>query len=72
MLEAEKFYKKVGVKIKKLRLEKKMKQIELAYDCDFKKQTMAKIEAGKMNLTLKTLIKLSEALNTTPSNILDV
>lgn len=56
------YFKKVGKNIKKLRLEKGMKQIELAYACDFERQNMQRIEAGKTNVTLKTLLIISESL----------
>ena len=56
------YFKKVGKNIKKLRLEKGMKQIELAYQCDFERQNMQRIEAGKTNVTLKTLLIISESL----------
>lgn len=57
------YLKQVGLNIKRIRLDKGIKQIELAYACDFEKQNMQRIEAGKTNVTLKTLLKISEALN---------
>lgn len=56
------YFKKVGKNIKKIRLEKGMKQITLAYACDFERQNMQRIEAGKTNVTLKTLLIISESL----------
>lgn len=53
---------KVGAKIKKLRTAKKMSQNDLAISCNFEKASMSRIEAGKTNVTLLTLQKISNAL----------
>jgi transcriptional regulator with XRE-family HTH domain len=67
------FYLKVGVNIRKKRLEKGIKQTDLAYDIDVPhRQVMFRIEKGGVNLTLKTLCKLAAALGTTPSDLIDV
>lgn len=52
----------IGQKIKKIRTEKGLSQVELADLCDFEKSNMARIEAGNTNLTIKTLLKISKAL----------
>lgn len=56
------YLKKLATNIKKTRQGKKMTQVDLAYACNFEKQNMARIEAGKTSPTLKTLLKISEAL----------
>lgn len=56
------YYKKVGKNIRKIRLKKEMKQTELASKCDFERQNMQRIEAGRTNITLKNLLIISEAL----------
>ena len=53
----------VGKNIRKIRKEKGITQEQLAYDCNFEKSTISRIEAGRANLTLKTMIKLSQAMN---------
>lgn len=65
------YFKKVGQNIKKIRLEKGIKQIDLAYACDFERQNMQRIEAGKTNVTLKTLLLISEALEVDVIELLD-
>ncbi|MES2514730.1 MAG: helix-turn-helix transcriptional regulator [Bacteroidota bacterium] len=71
-VDPEAFYARVAKNVKKLRLKKGLTQIELSYDMDVTKQVIQKIEAGKMNLTLKTLLKLSSHLETTPAELIDV
>ena len=56
------YLKKLAVNIKKIRKERNMTQVDLAYSCGFEKQNMQRIEAGKTSPTLKTLLKISEAL----------
>lgn len=56
-------YKSVGLKIREIRTSKGLNQQELADLCNFEKSNMSRIEAGKTNLTLKTLFLISEALN---------
>lgn len=62
-MEEEEYIKQLGAKIKSLRLEKNMSQIELANRCDFEKGNMNRIEAGRTSPTLKTLLKISKALD---------
>ena len=53
---------KIGVKIKTIRLQKHMTQNQLATVCDFEKASMSRIESGQSNPTLRTLNKISNAL----------
>ncbi len=72
MSEAKEYLSKVGKNIKKHRLAKKVKQVDLAYACNFDKQTLYKIETGKVNITLKTLLKIADALDLKVANLVDV
>ena len=58
-----KFLASLGARIRELRQGKDMKQTELAMQCDFEKATMSRIEAGKSNITILTLKKISNALD---------
>lgn len=64
------YLKRVGKRIKELRLSKKISQVELGYMCGFDKSNMNRIESGSNNLTLKTLLKISESLNVSIHEIL--
>ncbi|MDI1233029.1 MAG: helix-turn-helix transcriptional regulator [bacterium] len=61
-MKKEEFLKEIGSKIKNLRAEKKMSQIQLASLCQFDKASMSRIESGQANPTIQTLYKISEAL----------
>ncbi|MES2566227.1 MAG: helix-turn-helix transcriptional regulator [Bacteroidota bacterium] len=66
----QEYYKAVGTNIKKIRLAKGIKQIELAANCDFDRQNMFKIENSGMNLTLKTLRIIAQALDVSVIDLL--
>jgi len=53
----------LGARIRELRLKKEMTQNDLAVHCDFEKASMSRIEAGKTNITVLTLHKISKALD---------
>lgn len=57
------YYKKVGERIRKLRKEKNIRQVDLALLCDIDKQNMNQIEKVGLNLTLATLLRITKALN---------
>ena len=63
---------KIGVKVRKLREEKNIPQQDLAAACNFEKSNMSRIEAGKTNLTVGTMIKICEGLNITLVELVDV
>ena len=53
---------KVGKRIQEIRDKKKISQQDLAAKCNFEKSNMSRLEAGKVNPTLSTLEKISNAL----------
>ena len=53
---------KLGCRIKELRLSKSMTQNDLAFDCEFENASMSRIESGKTNITLRSLMKISNPL----------
>lgn len=62
----------VGKKIQLLRNEKGLSQQGLADLCGFEKSNMSRIEAGKENLTIKTLNIIANALSVRISDLLDI
>jgi transcriptional regulator with XRE-family HTH domain len=58
-----KFLTALGARIKELRVAREMTQNDLATQCDFEKASMSRIEAGKTNITILTLHKISTALD---------
>ena len=63
---------RIGRKIKKIREEKNISQQELAGACNFEKSNMSRIEAGRSNLTIGTLLKVCEFLEIKLVDIVDV
>ena len=56
-------YIAVGKKIKECRERIGISQQELADRCDFEKSNVSRIEAGRTNPTLKSLLLISKALD---------
>ncbi len=54
--------KKIGKNIKKLRLKKGLTQLDLAVVCNFEESSIGRLENGNTNPTIKTLLKVSNAL----------
>ena len=64
-------YRRVGKKIREVRESKNLSQQALADMCNFEKSNMSRIEAGKNNLTLKTLEKIANGLGVKIKDLLD-
>jgi transcriptional regulator with XRE-family HTH domain len=62
MKEAD-YLKKLGENIRTMRINKKMSQVDLAAACNFEKGNMRRIEAGRTNPTVKTLLKIAKTLD---------
>lgn len=62
-LDDKEYYKRVGERIRKIRKEKNIRQVELALLCDIDKQNMNQIEKVGLNVTLSTLLRITKALN---------
>lgn len=61
----------VGKKIKEKRVQKKLTQQQLASDIDMEKTNLSRIEAGRTNPTLWTLLKISNALQIHVTELLE-
>ena len=53
---------KIGQRIKLLRLEKGLSQLDLSTACNMEKTSISRIEAGRTNFTIRTLFKIAKAL----------
>lgn len=56
------YQKQLGKRVKALRKDKHFSQLDLASICNYEKTTISRIENGRTNITLKTLVNLSLAL----------
>ncbi|WP_026837079.1 helix-turn-helix domain-containing protein [Gillisia sp. JM1] len=54
--------KKVGSRIREIRLNKNISQQDLAAKCNFEKSNLSRMEAGRVNSTLATLNVVANAL----------
>jgi transcriptional regulator with XRE-family HTH domain len=61
--EKDKLIVELGQNIKKIRLSKNLTQLELSIDSGVPLSQIGAIESGKINTTVRTLIKISESLD---------
>lgn len=61
----------LGLRIRKLRLSQNRTQQEIADVCQFSKSLLSKIEKGKTNPPVATLMKIADALGVKTSDLLD-
>ena len=60
-----------GSKVKTLRTNKCLSQLDLAALCNYEKSTISRIENGRTNITLKTAINLSNSLDVELKDLFD-
>jgi len=61
-----------GLRLRKLREEKNMSQQDLADESELDKKTIQRIETGKLNPTLDTIICLSNGLGIKLAELIEV
>jgi len=71
-MDKKKALVRIGMNIRKIRNEKNISQQDMAALCNFEKSNMSRIEAGRTNLTIGTLLKICEALEVKLADIVDV
>jgi transcriptional regulator with XRE-family HTH domain len=62
---------KFGENLRKLRESKKLSLLKLSYNCSIDESKISKIEHGKHNVTLSTIIELAKGLEIQPKKLLD-
>ena len=68
----EKYFQKLGVKIKQLREEKGIDQKSFAFDCEIGRTQLYMIEKGRTNPRLLTLMKIADGLEISISELLQI
>lgn len=53
----------ISSRIRELRRKRRLTVQELAYRCDMERSNLSRIEAGRTNLTVKTMCIICNALN---------
>jgi len=71
-LKKEDLLKKVGLKIRELRLSQEISLQELADMIDIEYNNLIRIEKGRTNPTVATLFKISQALNVRLLDLVDI
>lgn len=56
--------KKIGLRIKEIRIQKSLTQEQLAWEADVDRTYMNHVENGRKNISIKSLEKIIKALNT--------
>jgi transcriptional regulator with XRE-family HTH domain len=63
--------KKFGSRLRQLRIERNLTQVELAFKGDFDRNYIGMLERGERNPSLLNLIRLSNALSLSLKDLLD-
>jgi transcriptional regulator with XRE-family HTH domain len=71
MISGETFLINLGSHIRQIRERKNLSQQNLADICDLPKTTIGRIERAEMNTTIKTLVKIANALEMQPKDLLN-
>jgi transcriptional regulator with XRE-family HTH domain len=70
-MDKDQLKKKIGQRIIELRSKKGWSQSDLARACNKDRQALEKLENGKVNPTLFTLLEISKALEIPLSKLID-
>lgn len=68
---SKKDLQKFGKRLKALRLDHNLTQLELAEILDMSPNFIGMIERGERNTTVENVFKIARALNITPSNLFE-
>lgn len=71
-ISEESFILNLGIHIRQLRDKKNMSQQDLANDSGITKSQIARIERAEINTTVRTLIKIANALEIEPKELLNI
>ena len=63
--------KRIGKKIKELRVKNKMNQQSLSDFCDVDIRTIQRVEVGEQNVALTLILSIAECLGVSISELLD-
>lgn len=68
---SKKDLQKFGKRLKSLRIDRNLTQLELAEILDMSPNFIGMIERGERNTTVENVFKISRALNIKPSNLFE-
>ncbi|MFC0777683.1 helix-turn-helix domain-containing protein [Flavobacterium sp. HJSW_4] len=70
-ISEETFLVNLGIHVRQLREKRGLSQQGLADDCNITKSQIARLEVAKVNTGVKTLVKIANALDIEPKELLD-
>ena len=70
MIDYQYVLREVAKRLKEIRVSKKLTVQEVAYRCDIERSNLSRIETGKINITLKTLCLICNALDVKLSDVI--
>jgi transcriptional regulator with XRE-family HTH domain len=68
----DKYLKKFGTNLKKVRQEKGVSQEELANDLGFSQPYIVKVEAGSVNLSISHIVAIAKRLKIPVSSLVEI
>lgn len=71
MISEEEYIIRLGIFIRQIREKKELSQQNLADICNIPKTTIGRIERAEINTTIKTLVKIANALDVNPKELLN-
>ena len=71
MISGEAYLIELGIHLRQMREKRNLSQQSFAYMSDLPKSTIARIERAEINTSIKTLIKIANALEVNPKELLD-
>lgn len=69
--ESGEILKKFGKHLQKIREGKNLSLLQVSYNCSIDNSKISKIEHGKINITLATIVELAKGLEVPPKKLLD-
>ena len=71
IISEDSFVINLGIHIRQLREKRNLSQQDLATDCNIPKIQIGRIERAEINTTIRTLIKIANALDVEPKELLN-
>jgi transcriptional regulator with XRE-family HTH domain len=71
-MDKEVVLKQIGLKIRELRKDKNLSLLEFSDKLDIEYNNLIRIEKGRTNMTIGTLLKISEVLEVNLSELVNV